>query len=288
MLSGQGAFLSNMFKYLDNLTALGITETPKIQRIIKHIKLHDEDTIKKRTELTQPAVVINAYLKFMKNRETIIGENGLDYILASSVGEFSALAISEMLPFEDVLDLVEFRGQLMAKFFKRIPGTTYIIVASPEVVSEKISQTPGKKFEISSIFSEKTCMLSGYAADCSKPFIKDLFKGIAIKGISFNYAFHHSMLKEIAPTLMEKLRSFSFQDPKIKFFSNATNEEFTKENAATLLCQQLYSPVLFADNAKRVIPEIEQCFDLDSEGFFSGILRNKEQNMKKIFLSVEN
>ena len=81
----------------------------KLSKII----LNGSDEELKKTEITQPAILITSFAIFLFKKEFNFDLSKCKYIAGHSLGEYSALVASESLSLEDALKLVHERGKLM-------------------------------------------------------------------------------------------------------------------------------------------------------------------------------
>ena len=81
---------------------------------LSKIILNGSDEDLKKTEITQPAILITSYAIFsVLKKEFNFDFSKTKYIAGHSLGEYSALVASESLNLEDGLKLVHERGKLM-------------------------------------------------------------------------------------------------------------------------------------------------------------------------------
>ena len=88
---------------------------------MKHLKfslskiiLNGSDEDLKKTEITQPAILITSFAIFsVLKKEFNYDFSKVKYVAGHSLGEYSALVASDALSLEDGLKLVHERGKLM-------------------------------------------------------------------------------------------------------------------------------------------------------------------------------
>lgn len=210
---------------------------------ISNIMFEGPDELLKQTEHTQPAIFVHSLALF--GTLDIKPERAAGH----SLGEFSALAASGALSFEDALKLVRKRGQLMQNAGIQNPGTMAAIIGmEDETVIDICSQAKEKTtLEVSAanFNSPGQIVISGYeesvdvAIDIAKENGCRLAKKLPVSG-----AFHTSLMKPALEGLKDSLENVTINSPSFPIYSNYTAKATTDpDTLRTNLLEQLMNPV---------------------------------------------
>lgn len=152
-----------------------------------------------------------------------------------SLGEFPALCISGVLSFEDVIRVVQKRGQIMQQVCEEIaaanaghaPGMSAIIGLPPE----KVQEICGGLTDVyaANLNSFKQTVISG-TFDGLAAAEKAATEAGARRAIRLSVAgpFHSPLMQKAADNFEKAIADVAFNDPKINLFSNVTGEKVTK------------------------------------------------------------
>ncbi len=175
-----------------------------------------------------------------------------------SLGEFPALYISGVLSFEDVIKVVQKRGQIMQAVCEQIakesagnaPGMSAILGLPPEKVIE-IANTIDNVYA-ANLNSIKQTVISGTFEGLEKA--EAAFKEAgARRAVRLAVAgpFHSPLMQRAADEFEKAIADVKFNDPKITLFSNVTGKQETSgENAKKSAVLHLTHPVRWTDEEK--------------------------------------
>lgn len=172
-----------------------------------------------------------------------------------SLGEFPALYIAGVLSFEDVIKVVQKRGQIMQAVCEEIasanagkaPGMAAVIGLAPEKVVEIAKSCSGAY--AANMNSARQTVISATAdglnqaeAKCTEAGARR-FVRLAVAG-----PFHSPLMQKAADGLEKAIADVTFNDPKITLFSNVTGKKVTKgSDAKSSAVLHLTHPVLWTD-----------------------------------------
>lgn len=172
-----------------------------------------------------------------------------------SLGEFPALYMAGVLSFEDVIKVVQKRGQIMQSVCEEIaaeneghaPGMAAVIGLAPEKVVEIAKSCTGAY--AANMNSTRQTVISATAAglDESEAKCKEAgarrFVRLAVAG-----PFHSPLMQKAADGLEKAIADVTFNDPKITLFSNVTGKKVTKgSDAKSSAVLHLTHPVLWTE-----------------------------------------
>lgn len=211
---------------------------------LKSIMFNGPDEILKQTEYTQPAI----YLHSIALAETI-GNITPAMTAGHSLGEFTALTFAGVISFEDGIQIVRKRGQLMQEAGIKNPGAMAAVIGmDDEKVVEICKKASGKTTFIvipANFNSPGQVVISGHdeAVDEAIVMLKDAGCKIA-KKLPVSGAFHSPLMESALKGLKETLQKISFKTAAFPVYSNFTAE--ASVDGAILknnVIEQLLSPV---------------------------------------------
>lgn len=196
-----------------------------------------------QTKFTQPAIFLHSVALF-KNLNT-----QPDLVAGHSLGEFSALAATNVLSFEDALKLVAKRGALMQHAGEIYPGTMAAIIGLEDNVVDSICEEATKLINKPVVPANYNCpgqlVISGdvdavkKAVELAKEQGSRLAKMLPVSG-----AFHSPLMQPALEEFEAELENLSFKDAESSVYSNVTAKP-TKDGTELKkqLLKQLVSPV---------------------------------------------
>lgn len=206
------------------------------------------------TENTQPAIVTHSLACF-----NVLREEGIcpDIVAGLSLGEYSALAAAESIPYEQVTSLVKKRGKFMQEAVPLGKGTMAAILGLDRDSVLTICDMASDKgvVEAANFNCPGQVVIAGEVEAVNKAV--DLAKQKGAKRamiLSVSAPFHCSLLKPAADNLAKELADIEIKDNKIPVVSNV-NADFAQGslNIKELLIKQVSSPVLWEDSVKKMI-----------------------------------
>ena len=196
-----------------------------------------------KTKNTQPAIftlsiIIDRMLKESNIHPLCVGGH--------SLGEYSALVSSQVLDFEDALELVVLRSSEMEKANKANNGSMAAVLnASIEDIESVISSTTGV-LVVANYNTEKQIVISGEDEEIIKSIdsLKSISNKIRCIKLNVSGAFHSPLMKFAREALSNAINSLNFNDAKVPIYQNINARPF--QNADDIkknLILQLENPV---------------------------------------------
>ena len=250
LFPGQGSQKVGMGKDLYKKTNLGKKYFQLANEImeydIKSIIFDGPKESLKKTEHTQPAIYIISVLL-----GKLLLDKGFepDVVAGHSLGEYSALAISNAFNFETGLELVKIRSESMANASTLNKGTMAAIIGLEEKKIESICSTYNGigVVTIANYNSPNQIVISGStkAIQDTMQCAKDAGAKIAVE-LKVSGAFHSPLMKPAREALAHKLNSLEIHDITYPLYTNVDAKPITKgENIKNSLLRQLENPVLW-------------------------------------------
>jgi len=216
---------------------------------IKSIMHNGPDDLLNRTKYTQPSIFITSVIL-----GKILIERGLHPVAVAghSLGEYSALTISNSVSFEKGLELVKVRSESMEKAGNLQNGTMAAIVGLEEKEVQLIcSSYRGKGLiVIANHNSPKQIVVSGTSDAIFETIEKVKCKGAKLAlELKVSGAFHSPLMTPAKETLAKILDSITFNDPQYPLFNNVNSKPlFSGEKIKKSLLEQLEKPVLWTES----------------------------------------
>ena len=267
---GQGAQFTGMAKDLYDKGGKGREMLENANDIlgfrITDIMFEGSDEELKQTRVTQPAVFLHSVVKAVE-------EYGAapDMVAGHSLGEFSALAVSGALDFEDALRLVSVRALAMQKACEGRRGAMAAIIGLPAGTIERIcSEVSGGKRGADGVLSEGGAKLgvvvaANYNSDAQTVISGDTTaveaacEALKAEGakrallLQVGGAFHSPLMEPARAELAEAIEKVSLHAPQCPIYQNftaspSTDPEVIKRN----LLSQLTGPVRWSESVRNM------------------------------------
>lgn len=222
---------------------------------ISHIDVIDlcttkpEDVLHEAMNTQMSVTAMNlSFLKLLFNR-------GIepDIVLGESLGEFSALAASKAMSFEDVMRLVYTRASMISGI--KTPSRMYVSLGLPlNQVKEGIAKIPKAlgKVEIGVINSDTQIVMGGpvEALNALADILKDM--GVyKVENAKVDHGFHTSYMKEMEEKYSAYIDTLKVNDPVHSIILNCSAQfGYTAQDIITDIKRQCCHTVLWNDSLK--------------------------------------
>lgn len=290
LFAGQGAQYVEMGKDLyDNFDlakkyydlAESILNAP-----IKKICFDGPEEELKKTENTQPAVLLHSYICSM-----LLKNEGIKYDTFSgfSLGEYSALTASGVIKLEDALMLVKKRGLIIEEAVPSGKGGMAAILGLEDKQVEEICEKIEGIVVPANYNSPGQLVISGEKDAVEKACdLADEMEAKRTVILNVSGPFHSPLLKDASEKLKGVLDGIDFNLlSENKVLSNVT-AGFHKDNEIKdLLVQQMYSPVKWRESIENLIDQGYDTFiEVGPGRVLSGFMRSIDK--LKTALNVSN
>ena len=232
-------------KILDTISEITGVDMPKLM-------WESDASVLSRSDNSQLAITA-ASVATMK----VLEEKGVvpASAMGFSLGEFPALYAAGVLSFEDVIKVVQKRGQIMQAVCEQIaseneghaPGMSAILGLPPEKVTE-IANTIDNVYA-ANLNSVKQTVISG-TYDGLEAAEKAFAEAGARRCVRLAVAgpFHSPLMQKAADEFEKAIANVTFNDPKIPLFSNVTGKQvMSGEEAKKSAVLHLTNPVRWTD-----------------------------------------
>ena len=205
-----------------------------------------EDTLK-QTQYTQPSIYIVSVILGELLKEKGFFPNA---VAGHSLGEYSALAVTNAFDFETGLSLVKVRAESMAKAGEIQEGTMAAIVGmDDEAVTDLCSSYSGNGVVVAANFNSPGQVVISGSPNAVVTVMDSAKESGARMAVQLNVsgAFHSPLMTPAREALAESLDSLEILDSLYPVFTNVDAKPVTQGNdIKDSLIRQLENPVLWA------------------------------------------
>ena len=238
-----------------------------------------------QTTYTQPAIYLigNIICEVLK-KETDFFDKKFNFFAGHSLGEYTALALSNSITFEQGLLLLKNRGESMQSAVPLGEGGMLAVLG---IETNEINKIIKDNFENIKCFlandnSKGQLILSGKNIDLNNFAL--ILKEKKIKNIKLPVsAPFHCELMNLATRNMEKIiNGQDLRNPTYKVVSNVTAKEYTSTNQIKdLLIKQIESPVRWRESVEYMISNGTSTFiEIGPGKVLSGLIKRINKDVK--------
>jgi len=229
-----------------------------------------------KTEFTQPAILLVsaiAHRLFIEQMDITPV-----YALGHSLGEFSALVSVGGLNPIDAVELVNLRGQLMAKACEGQDVGMLVSLGLSDDIVEEICQTQrdaGERVWAVNYNADGQIVIAGIKSDLEKlaPILKEAGAKRAML-LNMSVASHCPLLQSAIVPFEIKLHEMLRDNFIAPVVSNVTAEHYsTKREGLLLLPKQLVEPVLYKQSIAKIDEEVDCYIEFGHGATLKGLNR---------------
>ena len=202
----------------------------------------------KQTDVTQPALYVHSFAAAAALRARGFAP---DMAAGHSLGEYSALAATGALEFEEGLRIVRLRGQLMARAGDERPGAMAAVLnLEPEAIERVCAEVSreGHVVQAANFNAPGQVVVSGDAATVEAAMPKLQEAGARrVVPLPVSGAFHSPLMAYAVEGLGEALRAATIRAPRCPIYLNVTAAPTRDpDEIRARLLEQLTAPVRWA------------------------------------------
>jgi malonyl CoA-acyl carrier protein transacylase len=224
---------------------------------IRALCLEDVDRQLHQTQYTQPALyVVNAMAYRQKLEET---GKVPEFVAGHSLGEYNALEAAGAFGFEQGLELVKKRGELMSR---ALQGSMAAIVGpSPDAVTKCLEANDLSTIDIANSNSPKQTVIAGSRDDLKRAeaalaTIQATFIPLSVSG-----AFHSRYMAQAGAEFEEHLDVVELLPLRIPVIANVTARPYRQDQIAQCLAKQISHPVRWLESMQYLLAQGETNFE---------------------------
>ena len=291
LFPGQGSqsvgMAKNLYENFDYIKKLFNQADEILGNSISRMILEGPKELLDQTENTQPAIFLVSYsiFKVIKN-ESEFDINSANFFAGHSLGEYSALACTGSLNFEQTIKLLKKRGKAMQSAVpKGQGGMLAVLGADIEKVNEIINANKDKfKCFIANDNSVGQIVVSGKTMDINN-FSEEL-KNNNIKNIKLSVSapFHCKLMRSATEVMEKEIKNTEFNIPTNEIFSNVTAKNTKDPNEIKrLLIDQIEKPVRWREIIENMIDaKVDKFIEIGPGKVLSGLIKRINRNVKLI------
>ncbi|MEB7792810.1 ACP S-malonyltransferase [Staphylococcus equorum] len=282
---GQGSqkvgMANDLFNQNDAATTILNQAQAQMDFDILETMFSNEENKLGQTENTQPALLTHssALLQALNNLNA-------DYTMGHSLGEYVSLVASGVLKFDDAVQIVRKRGQLMAVAFPDGVGSMAAVLGldfdDVNAICQKLS-TDEEIIEPANINSPGQIVVSGHKTLIDKLVAEGKSLGAKrVLPLAVSGPFHSSMMQVIKDDFAEYVEQFDWNDAQFPVVQNVhakgeTDANVIKDN----MIKQLYSPVQFIDSTQWLIDQgVDHFIEIGPGKVLSGLIKKINRDVK--------
>ena len=270
-------YIKDLFKEADDTLSLSLSklifEGPK--------EILDE------TENTQPAIFLVSYAIFnVIKKETSFDITTANFFAGHSLGEYSALACSNVINFNETIKLLKIRGNAMQNAIPKKQGGMVAVLGVDTSKIKEILKNNKSKFEcfLANDNSIGQIVISGKINDLDI-FIDEL-KKLNIRNIKLPVSapFHCRLMKPATEIMSKKIKEINFLVPQNKIVSNVTAlPSDNPDRIKNLLIDQIEKPVRWRESIINMINLGSKKFiEIGPGKVLSGLVKRIDRNAELI------
>ena len=209
-----------------------------------------------RTDNQQPAIVTHSLAALAALRDAGIAP---DFVAGHSLGEYSAVACAGCLGVEDVLGLVRFRGELMARAGDQAPGAMAAVLGldTEAVVAAVAAAREDGVVVVANYNSPGQVVISGEVDAVARA--RELCSQAGAKrvvALDVSGAFHSPLMAPAAAPLIERLARTDLTPARVPVISNVDAQPRTEPDAIRdALGRQMTNSVMWEHSIRRLSEE---------------------------------
>jgi len=235
------------------------------------------------TENTQPAIFLVGFSIFSLIKEEFgFDLNKANFFAGHSVGEYTALASSGVITFEDTLKLLKTRGKAMQSAVPKGEGGMIAVLGSDVVTINDIIKNKNYKCYIANDNSVGQLVISGTILDIQN-FAKDL-KDLRIKNILLPVSgpFHCELMSKATQIMSSEINKLDLKNGKNILISNVTASKMQNlDETKRLLVKQIGSRVRWRESVIFMIENgTDQFIEIGPGKVLSGLIKRIDKNVK--------
>ncbi|MDQ7066539.1 MAG: ACP S-malonyltransferase [Sulfurimonas sp.] len=242
-----------------------------------------------QTAYTQPAILLVQMIAYRLFCDACPDVKPTMF-LGHSLGEFSALCASGAIDYVDAVELVHKRGSFMQEACEGVNAGMMVLVGLDDESVEKVcsdAQNAGKKVWPANYNQDGQIVVAGIKDDLAS--LEQTFKDAGAKRallLDMSVASHCELLasaQEPLAKIMESMVKNSFLAPIV---SNVTTQKYsTKDEAVSLLKEQLIKPVKYKQSILCIAPELDMAIEFGNGVTLKGLNRRIAKELKTLNIS---
>ncbi len=230
-----------------------------------------------QTRVTQPAIFIHSVILALTTKSF-----NPDVCAGHSLGEFSALAASNSISFEDGLKLVSIRANAMQKACQNTEGTMAAILGLPDEIIESSCNGVDGIVKPANYNCPGQLVISGEikAVEKACEILKEKGARRALI-LPVSGAFHSELMSSAADELKKGIDETEFRKPDCSIYQNFTGKpEQDPSKIKINLLRQLTGAVLWNQSINKMIKDgVKEFYEVGPGNTLQGLIRKIDRNI---------
>ena len=230
-----------------------------------------------QTKVTQPAIFIHSVILALTTKSF-----NPDLCAGHSLGEFSALAASNSISFEDGLKLVSIRANAMQKACQDTKGTMAAILGLPDEIIESSCNDVDGIVKPANYNCPGQLVISGEikAVEKACEILKEKGARRALI-LPVSGAFHSELMSSAADELKKGIDETEFRKPDCPIYQNFTGKpEQDPSKIKINLLRQLTGAVLWNQSINKMIKDgVKEFYEVGPGNTLQGLIRKIDRNI---------
>ncbi|MCX8095410.1 MAG: ACP S-malonyltransferase [Caldisericia bacterium] len=275
---GMGVLLLEKFPKCEEYIRIG-EEILNID--LRYLLFEADDDVLKDTENAQISILLTSYIyfKFLEKKGIIPY-----YVCGHSLGEYSALLVSEVLEFKDALLLVRERAKVMKKFIGEIRGVQLAVMNLNLNELEKLIELFQENGVIQIAgYNSKTQIVVSLEESLIEEFKKEVEK---LRGkilpLKTSLPFHSPLMKKAEDEFRQILDKVTFNSPKYLYISSVVNEVIQNgEEIKNVLMNQITKPVRWIQTVEKLISfGVNEFYEVGPNKILTNLISKDYSNLR--------
>ena len=202
-----------------------------------------------QTLYAQPLIMLKSIIAFEALKDDMV----YDGVLGFSLGEYSAFYASGIFSFEDVLNIVSIRANLMQEATLIHPGGMAAVIGLEQKKIDDICQSLQHRCMIANYNSPEQYVISGdiEAIDQAIILLKEQGAKRVIK-LNVSGAFHSPLMSLVSDKFKNEIEKFIARKPQVPIYMNQTAQKLKFDDLYGLMATQMSHPVQFVQSIKQM------------------------------------
>lgn len=286
LFAGQGAQTVGMGKDLAAQSATARQWFERANSVLGYdlasICFNGPDAELTKTEHAQPGIFLVSWVAFQLLEERRPGLR-FDAAAGLSLGEFTALAASGVMTFEDAINVVRQRGRFMQEACDATRGGMAAIIGLDEAATREVCAASG--VELANLNCPGQIVISGptdrMEAACEQAKAKGAKRALPLNVAG---AYHSSLMGSAQPKLREALSQVPIEIPMVPVISNVTAQPHAAPpDIHQRLVDQVTSPVRWEDSMRYLLNNgFTRFIELGPGTALSGFMKRIDKNAQML------
>ena len=231
----------------------------------------------KKTSVTQHAVCVNAYIRFVLNKDNFTASA----VAGHSLGELTALIANETISFEDGIKLVSLRAQAMQEACDTTEGTMAALLGLEDKRVEELCKESDHIVVAANYNCPGQLVISGTLSGVEEIVEKAKETGARrALMLPVNGAFHSPLMASAQNALSQAIEKTKFKTPALPIYQNTSakaesDPSIIKEN----LIKQLTNSVRWTQTMHNMIEDGEAEFIEFGAKVLSGFIKKVDRKL---------